>query len=140
MIINTTKVEMVLSNKAIPAYTLEAETGMSRATISKYRKWEVDFEKISLKNIMAIQKWIDDGNYKFSYDYNQLIAELEADISEGLAEDYIYIVRGNYLEAIECKPIVDYYYTAEDISEGDLAEKAKTRDVLSEMKNLNKIF
>ncbi|WP_232459438.1 hypothetical protein [Streptococcus mutans] len=63
MIINTTQVEMVLSNKAIPAYTLESETGMSRATISKFRKKEVDFEKISLKNIMAIQKWIDDGNY-----------------------------------------------------------------------------
>lgn len=68
MIINTTQVEMVLSNKAIPAYTLESETGMSRATISKFRKNEVDFEKISLKNIMAIQKWIDDGNYIFSYD------------------------------------------------------------------------
>ena len=63
MIINTTQVEMVLSNKAIPAYTLESETGMSRATISKFRKNEVDFEKISLKNIMAIQNWIDDGNY-----------------------------------------------------------------------------
>lgn len=68
MIINTTQVEMVLSNKAIPAYTLESETGMSRATISKFRKNEVDFEKISLKNIMAIQKWIDDENYTFSYD------------------------------------------------------------------------
>ena len=63
MIINTTQVEMVLSNKAIPAYTLESETGMSRVTISKFRKNEVFFEKISLKNIMAIQKWIDDGNY-----------------------------------------------------------------------------
>lgn len=63
MIINTTQVEMVLSNKTIPAYTLESETGMSRATISKFRKNEVDFEKISLKNIIAIQKWIDDGNY-----------------------------------------------------------------------------
>lgn len=68
MIINTTQVEMALSNKAIPAYTLESETGMSRATISKFRKNEVDFEKISLKNIIAIQKWIDDGNYTFSYD------------------------------------------------------------------------
>lgn len=67
MIINTTQVEMVLLDKTIPAYTLESETGMSRATISKFRKNEVDFEKISLKNIMAIQKWIDDENYTFSY-------------------------------------------------------------------------
>ncbi|WP_225902277.1 hypothetical protein [Streptococcus mutans] len=63
MIINTTQVEMALLDKTIPAYTLESETGMSRATISKFRKNEVDFEKISLKNIIAIQKWIDDGNY-----------------------------------------------------------------------------
>ena len=68
MIINTTQVEMVLLDKTIPAYTLESETGMSRATISKFRKNEVDFEKISLKNIMAIQKWIDDENYTFNYD------------------------------------------------------------------------
>ncbi|MEY8700931.1 hypothetical protein AALH12_07025 [Streptococcus ferus] len=139
MIINTTRVQMVLSNKAIPAYSLEAETGMSRSTISKYRKGEVDFEKISLKNIMAIQKWIDDGNYKFSYDYSELIAELESDIAEGLTDDYIYIVRGDYMEAIDCKPVIDYYYRAEDIEEGDFAEKIKVSDVLLEMKKMNNV-
>ena len=63
MIIDTVMVKMVLESKDIPAYNLEAETGMSRATISRYRKGKVDFDRISLKNIMAIQKWIDDGNY-----------------------------------------------------------------------------
>ncbi|HEO6657978.1 TPA: hypothetical protein VBA67_001952, partial [Streptococcus agalactiae] len=79
MIINTTQVKMVLSNKTISGGELESVTGMSRSTISKYRKGDVDFEKISLKNIMSIQKWIDDGNFIFRYDYNDLISEIEAD-------------------------------------------------------------
>ena len=65
MIINTTQVEMVLNNKAIPAYSLEAETGVSRDRISKLRRGDIKFENMSLKTIMKIQKWIDDENYKF---------------------------------------------------------------------------
>lgn len=61
MIINTTQVEMVLNNKAIPAYSLEAETGVSRDRISKLRRGDIKFENMSLKTIMKIQKWIDDG-------------------------------------------------------------------------------
>ena len=49
MIINTSQVEMVLNNKAIPAYTLEMETGVSRDTISKFRRGLVAFENIKLK-------------------------------------------------------------------------------------------
>ena len=77
MIINTTQVEMVLNNKAIPAYSLEAETGVSRDRISKLRRGDIKFENMSLKTIMKIQKWIDDGNYRFSYDYTELINELK---------------------------------------------------------------
>lgn len=61
MIINTTQVEMVLTNSAIPAYSLEAETGVSRDRISKLRRGDIKFENMSLKTIMKIQKWIDDG-------------------------------------------------------------------------------
>lgn len=61
MIINTTQVEMVLNNKAIPAYSLEAETGVSRDRISKLRRGDIKFENMSLNTIMKIQKWIDDG-------------------------------------------------------------------------------
>ena len=61
MIINTTQVEMVLNNKAIPAYSLEAETGVSRDRISKLRRGDIKFENMSLKTIIKIQKWIDDG-------------------------------------------------------------------------------
>ena len=100
MIINTTQVEMVLNNKAISAYSLEAETGISRDRISKLRRGDIKFENMSLKTVMKIQKWIDDGNYKFSQDYTDLTSELKEDIAEGLANDYIYIVRGEYLEAL----------------------------------------
>ena len=69
MMINTSQVEMVLNNKAIPAYTIEAETGVSRDTISKFRRGIVNLENIKLKTLMQIQQWIDDGNFKISYDY-----------------------------------------------------------------------
>ena len=54
---------MVLNNKAIPAYSLEAETGVSRDRISKLRRGDIKFENMSLKTIMKIQKWIDDELY-----------------------------------------------------------------------------
>lgn len=139
MIINTSQVEMVLSNKAVPAYTLEAETGMSRATISKYRKGEVDFEKISLKNIMKIQSWIDEGNFTFSYDYSELLEEFKQDMAEGLLGGYCYVVRGDWLEVLEYAPITDYYYTLDEARD-DTVIKMQTEVVLREMEKWNKMF
>lgn len=140
MIINTKKVEMVLMNKAIPANLLEKETGISRSTITRVRNGERAFKNLTIETAEKIQKWIDDGNYRFSYDYSELIEELEEDIAEGLTDDYIYIVRGKYNEILDKCPIIDYYYTAEEIEEGDIAEKVLTSSVLAEMKADNEIF
>lgn len=140
MIINTTQVEMVLNNKAIPAYTLEAETGVSRDRISKLRRGDIKFENMSLKTIMKIQKWIDDGNYRFSYDYSELIEEIKTDMLEGLLDEYIYIVRGDFIEAIGTSPIIDYYYSVDEIEEGIVAEKVRTSDVLVELEFFNRII
>lgn len=134
MIINTTRVEMVLMNRAIPANYLEKELGISRSTITRVRNGERKFENLTLETIMTIQKWIDDGNYTFSYDYSELIEDLEADIAEGLTDDFIFIVRGEYNEALEKCPIIDYFYTKEEIEEGDMAEKLGVEAVLNEMK------
>ena len=140
MIINTTRVEMVLTNRAIPANYLEKELGISRSTITRVRNGERKFENLTLETIMTIQKWIDDGNYTFSYDYSELIEDLEADIAEGLTDDFIFIVRGEYNEALEKCPIIDYFYTKEEIEEGDMAEKLGVEAVLNEMKEDNSIF
>ena len=140
MIINTKKVEMVLMNKAIPANLLEREVGISRSTITRIRNGERKIENLTLDTIAKVQQWIDAGNYHFSYDYSDLIEELEADIEEGLTDDYIYIVRGEYNEILEKCPIIDYYYTVEEIAEGDIAEKVLTSSVLAEMKADNEIF
>ncbi|WP_256262696.1 hypothetical protein [Streptococcus sp. HMSC10E12] len=86
---------------------------------------------------MTIQKWIDEGNYRFSYDYSDLIEELEADIAEGLTDDYLFIVRGDYNEAMEKCPIIDYYCSQDEINDGDMAEKVSTIAVLNEMKQDN---
>ncbi|MFB5967416.1 hypothetical protein J7T88_03845 [Streptococcus thermophilus] len=140
MIINTARVELVLMNKAIPANYLEKELGINRSTITRVRNGERKLENLTLETIMTIQKWIDEGNYRFSYDYSELIEDLEEDIAEGLTDEYIYVVRGPYNELLEKCPIIDYYYTSEEIEEGDLAEKTLITSVLAEMKSDNKIF
>lgn len=137
MKINTTRVEMVLMNRAIPAYYLGKELGISRSTITRVRNGERKFENLTLETIMTIQKWIDDGNYTFSYDYSELIEDLEADIAEGLTGDYLFVVRGSYNEVLEKSPIIDYYYSEEEIADGDLAEKISTIAVLNEMRQDN---
>ncbi|MFS9315510.1 helix-turn-helix transcriptional regulator [Streptococcus infantis] len=139
MIINTKKVEMVLMNKAIPANLLEREIGISRSAITRIRNGERKIENLTLDTIAKVQQWIDAGNYRFSYDYSELIEELEEDIAEGMTDDYIYIIRGEYNEVMEKCMIIDYYYTAEEIEQGDLAEKVLTTSVLAEMKADNEI-
>ena len=134
MRINTSRVEMVLMNKAVSAYSLSKAIGIQESSISLLRNGKKDFNKLSLEVAMRVQTWIDAGNYRFSYDYSDLIEELEEDVAEGLSDEYIYIVRGLYNELLEKRPIVDYYYTAEEITEGDIAEKVLTSSVLAEMK------
>ena len=140
MIINTSQVEAVLMNKAVSAYRLAKEIGIQESSISLLRNGKKDFNKLSLEVAMRVQTWIDAGNYRFSYDYSELIEELEADIEEGLTSEYIYIVRGEYNEIMGKCMIIDYYYTPEDIEEGDIAEKVLTVSVLAEMKADNEIF
>ena len=133
MKINTTRVEMVLMNRAIPANYLEKELGINRSTITRLRNGERKLENLTLETIMIVQKWIDEENYRFRYDYSELIEELEEDIAEGLTGNYLFIVRGEYNEALEKCPIIDYYYSKEEIEDGDLAEKVLTEAVLNEM-------
>lgn len=140
MLINTSQVEAVLMNKAVSAYRLSKEIGIQESSISLLRNGKKDFNKLSLEVAMRVQAWIDAGNYRFSYDYSELIEELEADIEEGLNSDYIYIVRGEYNEIMGKCMIIDYYYSPEEIEEGDVAEQVLTSSVLAEMKADNEIF
>lgn len=137
MKINTTRVEMVLKNKAIPADYLASEIGISCSAVEKVREDENEFKNLTLEVVAKIQKWIDDGNYTFSYDYSEFIEELEEDLAEGLIDDYLFVVRGAYDEALEKCPIIDYYYSKEEIEDGDMAEKVMTEAVLNEMKQDN---
>lgn len=140
MIINTERVRMVLMNKAISGYALWKTTGISEGSISKLRNGKKRFEDLALETICKIQKWIDDGNYKFSYDYSDLLDELISDIEEGLTGEYLYVVRGDYNEVMEKRMIIDYYYTPEEIEKGDLAEKMLTAAVVEEMQKDSSIF
>ena len=132
MIINTERVRMVLMNKAISGYALWKATGISEGSISKMRNGKKRFEDLSLETIEKIQKWIDAGNYTFSYDYSELLDELTSDIEEGLI--------GEYNEIMEKRMIIDYYYSPDEIAEGDLAEKMLTAAVVEEMRRDSSIF
>lgn len=140
MIINTERVRMVLMSKAISGYALWQATGVSQTATSRLRSGHKKFEDLSLETVCKIQAWIDAGNYTFSYDYSELLAELTADIEEGLTGKYIYVVRGPYNEVMEKRMIIDYYYSPDEIEEGDLAEKMLTEAVVEEMEKDNSIF
>ena len=140
MIINTERVRMVLMNKAISGYALWKATGVSQTATSRLRSGHKKFEDLSLETICKIQAWIDAGNYTFSYDYSELLNELTADIEEGLTDEYLYVVRGEYNEIMEKRMIIDYYYSPDEIEEGDLAEKMLTAAVVEEMKRDSSIF
>lgn len=140
MIINTERVRMVLMNKAISGYSLWKATGVSQTAISRLRSGHKKFEDLTLETICKIQAWIDDGHYTFSYDYSELLDELTSDIEEGLTGEYLYVVRGEYNEVMEKRMIIDYYYSPDEIEEGDLAEKMLTAAVVEEMQRDNSIF
>ena len=140
MIINTERVKMVLMNKAISGYALWKATGVPQSGTSRLRSGKKRFEDLTVETLEKIQRWIDDGHYTFSYDYSELLDELTADIEEGLTGQYLYVVRGDYNEIMEKRMIIDYYYTPEEIEEGDLAEKMLTDAVVEEMRKDSSIF
>lgn len=140
MIINTERVKMVLMNKAISGYALWQATGVPQSGISRLRSGKKRFEDLTVETLEKIQRWIDAGNYTFSYDYSELLDELTLDIEEGLTGKYLYVVRGDYNEIMEKRMIIDYYYSPDEIEEGDLAEKMPTAAVVEEMRKDSSIF
>lgn len=54
--INIQLVQSLLASD-IPAYTIEQETGMSRATICKIRNNEISLANITVKNLIALDKF-----------------------------------------------------------------------------------
>lgn len=142
MIIKTEQVKLVLYNTALTGYFLEKSgIGISRQAISQLRnKGEENFEKLPLETVMKVQKWIDDGNYRFSYDYENIIGNLEDDIEEGNVSDKIYVLRGSFDERLGFAPILGYYVSLDDVAEGDTVQEMSVETALREMKTFNEIF
>ncbi len=135
MIINTSRIEYILLKSNVPGYKLQQETGLSRVTISQLRLGKADIKNLTLAKLEAVQKWIDDDGFVFSYDYSELLRAVLADKLEGLLDDEIYVKRGEYNELIECSPIVDFFYTQEEADdENTIVTKEKTEDIINEMK------
>ncbi|WBF53831.1 hypothetical protein [Macrococcoides canis] len=87
---------------------------------------------------------------KLSYDYEDMIRELKADIEEGLIdyEDTIRIERGetriattSFVGGIGAySPIIDYLFPEDEEIEGRTYEKMAVKGVLFEMEHYNKIL
>ena len=85
-------------------------------------------------------------DWKLSYDYADLLEELNSDLEEfGVkTDDYIYIVRGNEVGeenfGIEktYKPIIDYYLQGDQMEEP--TEKITVKKALEEMQTVNQII
>ncbi|PKE39922.1 hypothetical protein [Macrococcoides caseolyticum] len=85
---------------------------------------------------------------KVSYDYEDMINELKADIEEGLIdyEDMIRIERGEtqiatttLVEGIAAySPIIDYLFPEDEEIKGRTYEKMTVKGVLFEMEHYNK--
>lgn len=142
MIIKTEQIKEVLYNNALTGYFLEKSgIGITRQAISQLRNKGVEnFEKLPLETIMKIQKWIDDGNYKFSYDYSEILEELISDYEEGMTDDKIYVVRKEFDERLGACPIVDYYYELDEVPENETVQEMKIVDTINEMKTFNEFF
>lgn len=75
-----------------------------------------------------------------SYDYTDLIEEVESDILEGLIkkDDILLIVRGQEEVFEGYYPIIDYYYN--DNSPDEVVEMISVKKVLEEMQKWNSIL
>ena len=56
------RIKEILDDPEISAYSIEQKTGVSRATISKYRKREVAFENLSAGTLMKIAEGLLNDN------------------------------------------------------------------------------
>lgn len=77
-----------------------------------------------------------------SYDYYDLIQEIESDIEERLIGKFLYIEReyNKDLAPLNYSPIVDYYYTKDEVPKNCKCEKVEVVEVLKEMKKWNSII
>ncbi len=79
------------------------------------------------------------GLFGFSYDYTELLAELKADVATGDVGDKIVVIRYRR-DDTDYRPIRDYLYEGESVSEDEEYSFENTADVLEEMEAMTRIF
>lgn len=79
------------------------------------------------------------GLFGFSYDYEELLADLKEDIATGDVGDKIVVIRYRR-DDTDYRPIRDYLYEGEAVSEIEEYSFENTADVLEEMEAMTRIF
>ncbi|HAK38739.1 hypothetical protein Si102_01949 [Streptococcus infantarius subsp. infantarius] len=79
------------------------------------------------------------GLFGFSYDYTELLTELKSDVATGDVGDKIVVIRYSR-DDTDYRPIRDYLYEGESVSEDEEYSFENTADVLEEMEAMTRIF
>lgn len=79
------------------------------------------------------------GLFGFSYDYTELLTELKSDVATGDVGDKIVVIRYSR-DDTDYRPIRDYLYENESVSEDEEYSFENTADVLEEMEAMTRIF
>lgn len=139
MNVNLNLISHILSNKAIPGYTLEKETGVSRNTISELRNGNVEFTNMRLSTILKVHEWAVE-NYTISYDYEELLDKFKADIQEGLIGKKILIERRETEDGLY-NAIIDWYCEVEQVPHNvKVVELCNTEDIVKELNDMNRLI
>lgn len=143
----------VLNKKGIAVAEASRILDIPLKTIENWKGGTRKPSKLLAETIINI---LENHNFNFSYDYEDLLIELKEEIQDGMISisDEIQILRGYSRNGY--KPILDWYYSKkimlellEDMSEEEISlynkdvEKLitlKLDDVLNEMEKMDKII
>lgn len=64
MKLDVSKIKELILNESISAYSIQAETGITRSTLSNYRNGKADIENMSLANAIKVQNYINNKEKK----------------------------------------------------------------------------
>lgn len=131
-------IKLLINNKAVSAYAIEKETGVNRSNINKIRNGERKFENLTLESLEKLQGFIDKFPPSISYDYEDLIKELEEDVGYN---EFLIFERKRHSD-IDYWAVVDWHFNLEEVTEikdGHKLTVERVESVLEEMREMNRI-
>lgn len=99
-----------------------------------------DITELKLLGPMGAYDFQKFKKMNFSHDYDDLLAELKADIKEGLVHDNLLVERELVGGAKSYASIIDYYYNLDDVPKDVNIFLENVDEVLKEMEEMSKLL